>query len=445
MKPIVFAGPSVTRQERQDFPDFVWLPPAGQGDVFRCLSHRPSLIGIIDGYFDGTPAVWHKEILHAMSAGVTVFGGASMGALRAAELHSFGMRGVGKIFEAYRDGIFVDDDEVALMHGPAETGYVNLSVAMADIRAALGQAVAQDVIDQHAADGIAGVIKKLHFPERDWSAVRAAAMPISPRLADWIEHNKVSQKLEDARSLLTEMRNHAQLGEQGSAPSFHFETTELWNQGVEKFRSAAQTDPDILPVSDEWIMEELRLQCDLYKEIRDDVALTLLAGVQSSSAGDIQRSEEETQYRLDKQLFTAASFRQWLDDNQLSGERLADLLVQRRQLKDIVFRITAARPQAFLDELRFRGLHAVLARRARAKQRALGAAGLDDNPRPKDIGLLEQDLVEWFFANRLAQDAPEQLDRVLAELGFASKYIFLEAIMREYIYETRSQDSPVPE
>ena len=40
-----------------------------------------------------------------MSEGVPVFGAASMGALRAAELHEFGMRGIGRIFEAFRDGV----------------------------------------------------------------------------------------------------------------------------------------------------------------------------------------------------------------------------------------------------------------------------------------------------------------------------------------------------
>ena len=52
-----------------------------------------------------------------MSQGIHVFGSASMGALRA-ELCPFGMVGVGRIFEAYRDGELEDDDEVAVIHGP---------------------------------------------------------------------------------------------------------------------------------------------------------------------------------------------------------------------------------------------------------------------------------------------------------------------------------------
>ena len=63
------------------------LPPVAQGDVLRALAHQPRLIGIIDGYFDTVPAVWHKEILYAMERGVHVFGASSIGALRAVELH----------------------------------------------------------------------------------------------------------------------------------------------------------------------------------------------------------------------------------------------------------------------------------------------------------------------------------------------------------------------
>ena len=97
--------------------------PVAQGDVYRAVTAVEPLesIGIIDGQFDHVPAVWHKEILWAMDRGVHVYGSASMGALRAAELHAFGMEGVGEIFECYRDGTLEDDDEVAVVHGAADT------------------------------------------------------------------------------------------------------------------------------------------------------------------------------------------------------------------------------------------------------------------------------------------------------------------------------------
>jgi hypothetical protein len=59
--------------------------------VYQATQSHPAIIGLIDGYFEVTPTVWHKEILWAMAQGIHVHGSASIGALRAAELCSFGM------------------------------------------------------------------------------------------------------------------------------------------------------------------------------------------------------------------------------------------------------------------------------------------------------------------------------------------------------------------
>src|SRR5439155_25574779 len=103
MSVYVFTGPTISAAEAARELQAMYLPPAAEGDVYRVARKRPQAIGIIDGYFQSTPPVRHKEILWAMSRGIHVFGSASMGALRAAELASFGMEGVGTIFEFYRD------------------------------------------------------------------------------------------------------------------------------------------------------------------------------------------------------------------------------------------------------------------------------------------------------------------------------------------------------
>src|SRR5438477_3089616 len=92
---VAFLGPSLPAAEARGF---TVLPPARQGDVWRALRLRPRAIALIDGVFESQPSVWHHEILDALDSGVQVFGGASMCALRAAELYSFGMVGVGRIF-----------------------------------------------------------------------------------------------------------------------------------------------------------------------------------------------------------------------------------------------------------------------------------------------------------------------------------------------------------
>jgi hypothetical protein len=116
---IIYVGPSLygvkdqTRLERE-----LWRPPAQQGDILRdSIYSCPRQIVLIDGVFHQSLSVWHKEITFALLEGIVVIGAASMGALRAAEMHRYGMLGIGKIFEMYRDGE-EDDSLVAMTYDP---------------------------------------------------------------------------------------------------------------------------------------------------------------------------------------------------------------------------------------------------------------------------------------------------------------------------------------
>src|SRR3712207_1538240 len=98
---VVFLGPSLSAQEANALaPGCRLLPPARQGDIWRALTWLPGALALVDGVFEAQPSVWHHELLAALETGLAVFGGASMGALRAAELAEHGMVGVGRIYEA---------------------------------------------------------------------------------------------------------------------------------------------------------------------------------------------------------------------------------------------------------------------------------------------------------------------------------------------------------
>ena len=171
---VIFAGPSLALGDAELPAGFVRQPPAGQGDVYRAAKARPRAIGLIDGYFEGVPSVWHKEILWAMANGIAVYGGASMGALRAAELAPFGMIGVGRIFESYRDGIIEADDEVALLHGPAETGFAPLTEPLVNVRATCDAASAAGIVAGDEAQAIVTAAQAIFYKERTWRAIAAS-------------------------------------------------------------------------------------------------------------------------------------------------------------------------------------------------------------------------------------------------------------------------------
>lgn len=93
---LVFLGPTLRLPDAQRTLDAIYLQPVSQGDIILAAhAFRPKAMVLIDGLFEDRPAVRHKEILWALSQGIVMIGAASMGALRAAELHPFGMIGVG--------------------------------------------------------------------------------------------------------------------------------------------------------------------------------------------------------------------------------------------------------------------------------------------------------------------------------------------------------------
>src|SRR5580700_10814294 len=167
MEAVIFVGPTLPLATARKKLDAWYCPPAAQGDVLRALANKPRLIGIIDGYFDTVPAVWHKEILYAMERGVHVFGAASMGALRAVELEMFGMVGIGQVFEWFKSGQLEDDDEVALAHGPAESGYVAVSEAMVNIRHAVRRAQEDGLMTDELASRFLSAAKNLPYSQWD--------------------------------------------------------------------------------------------------------------------------------------------------------------------------------------------------------------------------------------------------------------------------------------
>jgi hypothetical protein len=173
---IVFLGPSLPVEEARALLDADYRPPAAMGDVYRASRQRGlRRIAIIDGYFERMAAPWHKEILWALERGVAVYGAASMGALRAAELEAFGMVGVGTIFAGYKAGRLTDDDEVAVLHGPPERGYAAMSEAMVNVRAGVAAAATSATVTPRTAAALLRIAKAQFYRERSWDSILAAA------------------------------------------------------------------------------------------------------------------------------------------------------------------------------------------------------------------------------------------------------------------------------
>jgi hypothetical protein len=171
MEICVFAGPTRLRNIPSEVHVF---EPAALGSVFRAVQAGYKTICLIDGYFGNMPSVWHKEILFALKKGVTVCGAASTGALRAAELHAYGMVGFGWVYRAFRRGLLQDDDEVCVIHAVPELNFHPLSEAMVNIRYSLATMRRYGHIDREAETRMTSHLKTIHFSERNDDAIRVA-------------------------------------------------------------------------------------------------------------------------------------------------------------------------------------------------------------------------------------------------------------------------------
>ena len=231
MKVYVFLGPTLPVEQARTILDAIYLPPVKMGDVYTLMKEQLGAIGIIDGVFEQVPAVWHKEILYAMSLGVRVYGASSMGALRAAELCSFGMEGVGRIFEAFRDGMLEDDDEVAVTHASADFGYRQTSEAMVNIREGIREALDGDLIQQATAEALLSEAKNVFYPRRSWPALQEAGARLGlpaeelASLKAFIAETRPNLKRDDAVALLRRM---AAADDAPHRPNFEFEPAYAW-------------------------------------------------------------------------------------------------------------------------------------------------------------------------------------------------------------------------
>jgi hypothetical protein len=249
MSVVVFVGPTLPPRLRPVHETlWDWRPPVRHGDLYRAALGRPRAIGVVDGYFEVVPTVWHKEVLWAMAQGIHVFGAASIGALRATELDVFGMRGVGKIYQDFRDGVLQDDDEIAVLHGPAELGYPLLTEAMVNMRATFAAAVREGVLEPGLAVELTDIAKAIFYKDRTYAAVsritaeRGCTGAARRRLADWLTAGRVDQKRRDAEAMLAVIRSNIDAGTGPLRVTYRLASTAAW-EAARRHATSERIDP----------------------------------------------------------------------------------------------------------------------------------------------------------------------------------------------------------
>lgn len=444
MTAVVFAGPTIGSGDvKALLPGSIVLPPAGQGDIYQAARRGACIIGLIDGYFEGVPSVWHKEILWAMEQGIAVFGSASMGALRAAELSAFGMVGVGRIYEAYASGAIIDDDEVAVLHSPGELGYAPLSEPMVSIRATVEHAVRSAVLNATQASAVLEAAKARFYQQRTWAQILAdiSEAPWLDRFAAWLETGAVDAKRDDAQEMLRQMaaspsaRSRAD-GRTGEV----MEQTLAW-QGLVR-RTEAQDR--FLQAADQLVLDELRLDPERFTAFQNRAARRFLALQEARRAG-VQAGREAilaqmNSHRQQHQLFRSRDLQDWLEANGRTAAQYEADLLETALAAEAVSSLQDELLPCLLAELRLEGAFAGLKARADAKEKAIAGQALPDAP----AGHAERlRMAAWYFETCLHQDIPENLNAHAAAIGTGVEEFF-ELIRREFMYHQGCKTRSAP-
>jgi hypothetical protein len=468
----IFTGPTLAPAEGQVIlPGARFFPPAAQGDVYRASLSRPWAIGIIDGYFERMPAVWHKEILWAMAQGIHVFGSASMGALRACELEAFGMVGVGEIFEGFRSGALSADDEVTVVHGAAEDGYRALSDALVDIRATLAAAAAQSVITADSAGVLVALARRTFYAQRSFARLLAEAAGAGvdagelAALRGWLPGGRVDRKRRDALAMLRAMSELRAREPGPKQVSYHFSYTDVWDQ-VARRTGRTQLSPHpqaearepgapgdagvagAVPAALQMpiLIDELRLEGPrAYGDaVLGALARTLVMEESKRQGLEVTSelvSQTVQQVRRERGLLTLAQAQAWMASQQLDLDRFTQLVQREARLRWVAILYGPEIEQLLPDHLRMGGRYGALLGRALDKQAVLAAHGME-TPGIDDVGIDREALWAW-YCERLG-GAPEAMtpDGHAQAVGLADADELFLVLAREYVYEQLARRAP---
>lgn len=435
MKPIVYLGPTLSLEDAREIVDADFLPPCKMADVYHAVKDKPAAILIIDGLFERQPAVWHKEILFALSEGVPVLGASSMGALRAVELSSFGMVGIGSIYNMYASGEINDDDEVAVVHASAEDAYMCISEALVNIRYGLRLAVDEGVIGEVLASQLIEQSKSRYYPERCWEAVfgdcRALASEASAdKLRSFISAIRPNLKRNDAIEALKRLNTYIGNESQDSMVPFKLEQTCYWDELVNYSSTSAahqESSQNFLDIRNHVRIFESEKQSFLEK------SYLLSEAEKRIQSGEITIEKSEMPklmagFRRRYKLYSPEDLSTWMSDNKLSKKELLYLIKVESALLQLMAKSKRSVDANLISSLRLHNVFANVDGKVFEKNRLRSKSSINNDYGQDSEAYLE--IIRWF--QKTYEVIDQSVEEYAISLGVFGENIFLNELIKEY-------------
>ncbi|MFI6373331.1 TfuA-like protein [Streptomyces sp. NPDC050546] len=302
----VYAGPSLDAAAvRALLPDAEVHPPVRHGDLMASAAGPGDRVIVLDGQFFQSASVRHKEICEVIGRGAAVYGAASMGALRAAELGPYGMTGSGVVHRLYATGLIERDDEVALVHTEPDAGSRALTVALVSVRVALRRQVRRRAITSHDELSLLAAAEQLPFTSRTWRGIFQQAETVSRETTETVRAAVAGPaetwdvKAQDARALLTRLARDPALTVPQPVPVPTTVHMENWRRTA---------DADALT-----LLTAAQIYADDYPALHQRTVLRLLTGAQEEDFRVLEsRAVESARHRG----LLAADHGLWLGDEE---------------------------------------------------------------------------------------------------------------------------------
>ncbi|RDZ28618.1 TfuA-like protein [Lysobacter silvisoli] len=443
MATYVYLGPSLPRDQAERILPAEYLDPIAMGDLYtlvRTRARRGDRVAIVDGFFEQVPAVWHKEILYAIEQGIAVYGASSMGALRAAELHGFGMRGLGRVFEAYRDLVIEDDDEVAVAHATQEEGYRSLSTAMVSLRFGLDGLRQAGRISAEQHDRLCAYAKSQHYNVRSWADTYAYALGLGlgedvlAALRDVAA--EPDAKAQDAVALLRHLAALEDGADEPREPGFVLEQTGLWrdltqSQEARVASESLQAALSSAPIDAE-VVEHARAASPLRDALLREALLMKIARESRAAAPPGAQDLKAAVFRIAAKngLRSSEDLRAWRAQQGLSDADWLALLQMDARVQQLSLQAMAGVDAYLLAALKANGRYADAVANVAAIRQRYGETWLKQLS-AEDFGIGYPDLQRW-YEHRYGPMLPDPETHAQA-LGFQGLSGFVTHVLGEYL------------
>jgi hypothetical protein len=295
------------------------------------------------------------------------------------------------------------------------------------------------VIDPHLRDVIERSIKERYYPDRTWAAglhdARAAGAPkvALDRLAGWLPSGRVDQKRLDATAVLTAMALHQ--APEGREATFRLQVTEAWREVMAGIDQSIELGNADRAAGD--VLDELQLRATDYRHLVNDATVRLVAAdfarYTAFRLTDEARVDAVLELRRRHDLLSPEDLHRWLEAQSLSEEEF-EALVDEEARTSWLLRVHQLDVRERLGhELQAAGLHGELVERAEDKRATLARAGLS-SPTLGDVGMDEDELLDWYFTEVIGQRRPRDIETFARRSGFPDGVNLQRAVLRELVY-----------